>query len=202
MEGRPLLKGDGVGIRKRWCNRNICIIILAIVFSLAIVLGVLISFLFPRVPVVKVTYAGLRPGVNPPRISVVPTPSMFIPMEMGLVIANDNFYELTSLNTSWVAGFYASKTLGEVMLGRAMEAAGAVGPRAVGSAVLNVDLVYAFFASPIVLTEIAADCLRLGQVNITLALSLHVSALFLHNVTIETNVETTVQCSSSKITIK
>lgn len=200
MEGRPLLKVDDDdarhGVRRRRCRR-ICIIVLAVAFSLALVLGILIAFLAPRVPGVRVTYAGLRPGINPPRISVAPTPSMLIPMELGLTIANDNFYELRSLNTSWVAGFYASKTLGEdVMLGRAMEAAGAVGPRSVWSAVLNVDLVYAFFASPIVLTEIAEDCTLFGNVNITLQLSLHVSALFLHNATIQTNVETTVQCSN------
>lgn len=166
---------------------------------LVVVAGVLLVFLYPRTPVVRVDGAGLPPGVNPPVVIVTP-PTLFIPLALSCAINNVNFYEAALLDTSSITGYYQSTALQRrVLLGQTVEPGAHFAARAVTQFMLNVELAYEFFASPIVLSEMAADCASLHHVAIALDLDLHIAALFLTNVTLQSSVSVNVSCTSARV---
>jgi hypothetical protein len=138
-------------------------------------LALCLAFLLPRTPQASVVWIETT---GRPVVRLAPLPELWIPLRLTAALRNDCFYALRAAPGSRLAAFFSSALLGRsVLLGQADDAALLLPARSLSTAVLDATGRYAFFESPAVLGEMAAQCVANGRLAIEVRLELMLEAL-------------------------
>jgi hypothetical protein len=187
----PLVEG---GKTKQWSKKKIIVlaVLCGFLFLLLLAVGIAIAVLYPSSP--SITVAGVIVDVAG-AVTVRLSPPMFsVPLSLFLNISNPNPYAFGVLSSSLLQGFYNSSTLSApVLLGHSSPSF-SVPSHSTVSRTLPLTLEYQLFDSPVVLGDIVAGCTLNGEFLVDLQLQLHITALFLKNLTISRTTEVRVNC--------